>query len=104
MVEVAVPALDGERLRYNDDTWELTGTVVVKQNGELIQAEATQPNRVRGSAGWLKFSLDTPPASLNPGNLTEFSCELTEGDDGYVLEIGRDQRADRYRLTKLRYR
>ena len=103
MVEVDVPELGGEQLRYNNDTWELTGTMDVMQNGELPQAEAKKPDRIRGSTGWLKFSLDTPPASLNPGNLSEFNCELTEGDDGYVLEITREQRADRYRLTKLRY-
>ena len=103
MVEVNVPALAGERVRYTDDTWELTGTIDVTQNGELLQAKARQSDRVRGSAGWLKFSLETPPASLNPGNIGEFSAELVDGDGGPALRITRDGRADRYRLTKLRY-
>ncbi len=103
MVELAVPELEGVQVRYNDDTWELTGTVEVKRNGELFEAQAKKPNRVRGSTGRLKFVLDTPPASLNPGNPGEFDCEVTEDDGEYRLTISRDRGTDRYSLTKLRY-
>ena len=103
MVELSVPELEGARLRYNDDTWELTGTVDVKQNGALIQARARKPDRVRGSTGRLKFVLETPPASLNPGNPGEFSCEITTGDEGAVLVITRGGQADRYTLAKMTY-
>ncbi|GAB7091345.1 hypothetical protein JCM18237_16160 [Halorubrum luteum] len=103
MVEINVPEIEGARLRYNDDTWELTGTIEVKRNGELLQARAKKPDRVRGSGGRLKFVLDTPPASLNPGNPGEFDCELTRGDGGYELTIARDGRTDRYSLMKMTY-
>jgi len=103
MVELAVPELEGVQVRYNDDTWELTGIVEVKQNGELIEARAKKPNRVRGSTGRLKFVLDTPPASLNPGNPGDFDCEITKGDGGHALTITRNGRPDRYSLEKLRY-
>ncbi|WP_418285708.1 hypothetical protein [Halorubrum sp. DTA46] len=103
MVEADVSELEGERLRYNDDTWELTGTIEVKRNGELIEARARKPERVRGSGGRLTFVLDSPPASLNPGNLGAFSCELTETEDGYGLTITRDGRTDRYGLKKMTY-
>lgn len=103
MVEINVPEIEGARLRYNDDTWELTGTIEVKRNGELLQARAKKPDRVRGSGGRLKFVLDTPPASLNPGNPGEFDCELTKDDAGYGLTIARDGRTDRYSLMKMTY-
>ena len=104
MVEVAVPELEGARLRYNDDTWELTGTIEVKRNGELIEASARKPDRVRGSGGRFTFVLDSPPASLNPGNLGAFSCELTKGEREYGLTITRDGRTDRYGLKKMAYK
>lgn len=103
MVELTVSALEGVQLRYNDDTWELTGTIDLQQNGELVEAQAKKPDRVRGSSGRLKFVLDTPPASLNPGNPGEFDCELTKVDSGHELTISRDGRTDRYSLKKMRY-
>jgi len=103
MVEMNSPDLEGQRLRYNDDTWELDGTIDVKQNGNLIRARARKPDRVRGSSGRLKFVLETPPASLNPGNPGAFTCELTEDENGYGLAISRDGGIDRYRLEKLTY-
>lgn len=103
MVEVDVPAIAGEQLRYNNNTWKLTGTIAIERNGELIQAKAKKTERVRGSAGWLKFVLDSPPASLNPGNLAEFESELIEEGNDHFLLITRNDRTDRYLLTKMRY-
>ncbi len=103
MVELSAPELEGAQLRYNDDTWELTGTIEVKQNGALIQAQARKPDRVRGSTGRLKFVLESPPASLNPGNPGEFSCEITKNDDGHGLVVTRGGQADRYSLAKMTY-
>ena len=103
MVEIAVPELEGVRIRYNDDTWELTGGIDVRRNGELIRAQAKKPDRVRGSTGRLTFVLDTPPASLNPGSPGEFSCEITTSDGEHELVITRDDRTDRYRLLKITY-
>ena len=103
MVETEVSELEGERLRYNGDTWELTGTLEVKRNGELIKAHAKKPERVRGSGGRFIFTLDTSPASIYPGNLGELSCTLTEVDDGYGLIVERGGSTDRYGLTKLTY-
>ena len=104
MVEVDVPTLEGKQLRYNDNTWELTGKIAVRRNGELIQAEARKVDRVRGSAGWLKFVLDTPPASLNPGHITDFECELFTNDSQSKIQITRNDRTDTYLLTKMRYK
>jgi hypothetical protein len=103
MVEAHAPELDGERIRYNDDTWELTGTIDVKQNGNRIHARAKKPERVRKNAGTLNFTLTEPPASLNPGNLGEFSCELEQAETVSTLVIVRNQRTDRYTLDSLSY-
>ena len=103
MVELAVPELEGVQFRYNDDTWELTGTVDVKRNGELVEARGKKPDRVRGSTGRFKFVLDTPPASLNPGNPGEFDFAVTKDESGCELTVTRGGRTDRYSLKKMRY-
>lgn len=103
MVEAHLPELEGERIRYSDDTWEFTGTIDVKRNGDLIHAKAKKPDRVRGNSGTLSFTLANPPASLNPGNLGEFQCELQQGTDGPTLVIDRNHTADRYNLDSMSY-
>ncbi|MFU8868116.1 hypothetical protein [Natronococcus sp.] len=103
MVEAHLPELDGEQIRYNDDTWEFTGAIDVKQNGNRIHAAAKKPDRVRGNTGTLNFTLDDPPASLNPGNLGDLRCELEQEAAGPVLVVDRNHTADRYTLDSLSY-
>ncbi|ADD07281.1 uncharacterized protein Nmag_3739 (plasmid) [Natrialba magadii ATCC 43099] len=102
MVEQHLPALEGERVQYSGDTWELTGEIDIKQNGELIHAKARTPDRVRGSTSLLGFTLESPPASLNPGNPGNLSGELEQNDTGYELVVRRPHATTRYRLNNLR--
>lgn len=97
-----MPELAGETLRYRDATWELTGKLEVKRNGEVIHAEARNENRVRGNAGTLSFALRDSNASLNPGNLGEIDVELRRLEDGHDLVVRRNHGTTRYRLTSLR--
>lgn len=103
MVEAHFPELEGERIRYNDDTWEFTGTIDVKQNGDRIHAEAKKPERVRGNTGTLNFTLADPPGSLNPGNLGQFNCKLQAEANGSTLVIDRHHTTDRYNLDSMSY-
>lgn len=103
MAKTHVETLEGERLRYNDDTWELTGDLDVRQNGETIRATARKPDRVRGNAATLRFSLQDPPASLNPGNLGEFDAELKVIENRQYIVIIRNHATNHYRLKNLSY-
>lgn len=103
MVEIEKPELAGETLRYRDNTWELTGTIEVKRNGETIHAKARRADRVRGDAGTLSFTLQDSTASLNPGNPGEFNVELEQLEDGQYLVVRRDHATTDYRLTSLQY-
>ena len=103
MVEIEKPELEGESVRYRDNTWELTGRLDVQRNGELIQAKARKSSRVRGNPGTFSFSLEDSSASLNPGNPGEFDVELQRLDDGYHLVVHRNHATSRYRLTNLHY-
>lgn len=103
MGERHLPELEGERVRHNDDTWELTGAIDIKQNGARIHAEATKSDRVRGNRGTLGFTLADPPASLNPGTSESLDGELQQTDDGYELVIGRRHTTSRYELNNVSY-
>ncbi len=103
MAETHVDDLEGERLRFNDDTWELTGRLDVRRNGGVIDAAARKPDRVRGSTGSLRFELRDPPASLNPGNLGTFTAALEPEDGGHTLVVGREHATNHYRLESLLY-
>lgn len=103
MVEIHITQLEDERIRYNGDTWAFTGDINVKQNGAVIEARATKPDRVRRSKGTMRFQLQNPPASLNPGNPGEFDVKLgLEGNDT-VLELIRPHANDRYVLKSVSY-
>ncbi|WP_255171528.1 hypothetical protein [Natrononativus amylolyticus] len=103
MAEIHAADLEGERIRYNDDTWEFTGTLDVKRNGELIHAEAKKPDRVRKNRGTLSFTLQNPPASINPGNLGSVGISLEERDDGQYLVAARPNATNTYKLDSLSY-
>lgn len=103
MAEIHIPQLEGERIRYNDDTWEFTGELAIKQNGEVIEATARKPDRVRGNSGLLRFRLDDQPASINPGNPGVVDVELERDGTATVLRLIRPNASDRYTISSLRY-
>lgn len=104
MVTITAQRLEGERLRYRGDAWECTGTVDVRQNGEVLDVEARKADRVRGTMGTLSFRLENPPTSINPGNLGEVDMTLeNDGGDQYLV-VSRNHRTDRYLLKNLVYR
>ncbi|WP_101296776.1 hypothetical protein [Halegenticoccus soli] len=103
MTETHVQELEGERVRYNGDAWEFTGTIDVKRNGEVIHVEARKAERVRGDKATLRFTLQNPPASINPGNLGDFGVELQRREDGQYLVVSRTHATNRYRLDNMNY-
>ncbi len=103
MVETQFNQLTGARIRYNDDTWELTGDITIKQNGAVLEAEAHKPDRVRKSRGILRFQLQNPPASINPGNPGEFDIDIETTGGETILVLERSHASDRYAVKSLRY-
>lgn len=103
MAEAHIAQLKDEQIRYNDDTWAFTGDISFKQNGSVIEARVRKPDRVRGSRGTMRFQLQNPPASINPGNLGEFDVDLTRDGTKAVLELSRPSTSDRYTVSNLRY-
>lgn len=103
MVETRVPELEGEEFRYSGDTWALTGDLDVKRNGDVIDASARETDRVRHNAATMRFSLQDPPASLNPGDLGEFEAQLDRPDGQYTLTIRRNHATNHYRLESMNY-
>lgn len=103
MVETHKPELEGRQLQYRGDAWELTGTVEIKRNGELIAVEARKTNRVRGETGQLSFTLADGTSSINPGNPDDFEAEIEPRNAGYTLVATRDHTTDRYELSSMQY-
>lgn len=103
MARTEIADLDGTELRYNGDTWLLTGVIDVIRNGEGIDAEARKSERVRGNRARLQFSLQEPPASINPGNPGDLDVAVERGDGGVFLVVHRPHTTDRYRLESVAY-
>lgn len=98
MVETRWPDLEGTEVRYGNHTWELTGSVDVRATGDLLEVEAAQIDDVRRGKALLRFGLQNPPASLNPGNLEGRFERLEREGDRYFLVIRTDPRTYRYEL------
>ena len=98
MVETQWPELAGKRVRYGDHTWELTGLVDVRGTGDVLEVEATQVDDVRRGSATLRFDLENPPASLNPGNLGDHFDRLEREDGRYHLVVEKESRRYRYEL------
>lgn len=92
------PELAGRQLRYGDRTWELTGEVEVKQTGNLVEVEVEQVDDVRHQTAVLRFGLEDPPQSLNPGDLGEHFDSLERHGEEYRLVVKKDPRTYRYEL------
>ena len=103
MTEQEWPELGGKELRYDDHTWELTGTVDVRGTGEVLEAEARQSDDVRHRIATLRFNLQNPPTSLNPGNLGDHFDELDRRGDRHLLIVKKASRTYRYALESIEY-
>jgi hypothetical protein len=104
MVETHWPELRGETIRYADHTWELTGDVDVRGTGEVLAVAATQVDDVRHGGATLRFGLESPPASLNPGALAGAFDRLERDGERYRLVVGDDRRTYRYVLHGMQRR
>ena len=103
MVETHWDDLRGRRLQYRDHTWELSGDVDVREEGELLAMDAQRADGNRGEPALLHFRLVDAPDSLNPGNLgTHFDSIVREGSRHDLL-IKKEARTYRYRLRRLEY-
>lgn len=103
MVETHWDNIKERELRYSDRTWSLTGDVDVRRDGELLAVGAKRVDGVKREAATLYFGLDSPPGSLNPGNLGEHFSSLERDGDGHQLVIKNDRRTYRYVLQRLSY-
>ncbi len=101
MVKSEWPELAGKEVRYSDRTWELTGEVYVKNTGELLEVQAVQSDDIRHGRATLRFGLESPPASLNPGDLGGHFDRLERERDQYYLVIKTDRRVHRYALHSM---
>lgn len=101
MVETTLSQLSGERVRYHDDTWVMTGEITIRRNGEVIDAAANQEDR--GRSARLRFELQNKPRSVNPGNVGNLDVDLKRDDDGPMLLLHRSNGTDRYRLDAMTY-
>lgn len=103
MVEDHWEELTGREVRYDNHTWALTGDVDVRGTGELLEVEARQVDDVRHQTADLRFVLQNPPDSLNPGDLVGHFDSIVRDRDGYHLVIKKEQRTYRYELRGLEY-
>ena len=103
MVKTHWEDLRGRDLRYSEKTWELTGDLEVRENGELLAVEARRTDDVRHETAILYFGMENPTHSLNPGNLGEhFNSIERRGNDHYIL-VKKEQRTHQYKLKRMRY-
>lgn len=103
MVETNWPRLGGKELRYRDGTWRLTGTVDVRESGELLVAEASRVDDVRGETAALHFGLESPGDSLNPGDLGDPFDRLEQTKHAQYLVVKKGPKTYRYELQRLEY-
>lgn len=104
MVEQHWPDLGGKRVRYLDETWELTGDVDVRESGELVAIDARQVDDVRHGSATLFFRLRNPPDSPNPGNPGVQFHRLERDDDVQFLVVKGPRRTYRYELRRMEHR
>jgi hypothetical protein len=103
MVDTRWEDIRGMELRYHDHTWELTGDVDVLEDGGLLAVEARQADDVRSRTGRLHFDLESPTASLNPGDLGDQFDRLERTRDGQYLVVETGRQTYRYVLRRLAF-
>lgn len=99
MVKTHWEDLEGETVRYADHSWEFTGAVEVLGTGEMLAIEATQLDDVRHGRATLRFGLENPPASLNPGDIGERFDRLERQSGRHQIVVSGDHRTYRYQLN-----
>jgi hypothetical protein len=103
MVESHWAELGDREVRYRDRTWTLTGTVDVRNRGELLAVEARQEGDVRHPRATLYFGIDDAPDSLNPGSLGDHFDSLERTGRRQRLVVKTAGRTYRYELERLEY-
>lgn len=103
MVETYWGLLDGAEVRYNDDTWELTGDVDVRKEGAVLAVDGRSKGDVRHQAATLFFGVDEAPDSLNPGNIAEHFDRLERTTSRQYLLVKTEGRRYRYELERMEY-
>lgn len=98
MSESTWPELAGKELPFAGKQWELTGQVEVRDSGALLEVEARQVDDDRHPVATLRFGLDSPPASLNPGAINDHFDQLRPNGDEYHLLVKTEGRTYRYEL------
>lgn len=98
MSETRWSELAGNELRYGDHTWKLTGLVDARQTGEILHVEARQVDGVKHRTAILRFGLNDPPASLNPGDLGDHFDRLERDGGRWYLIVRKEARVYRYEL------
>jgi hypothetical protein len=97
------PELGGNRLQYANRTWELGSEVSVLDDGDLLGVKATAVDDVRGQRATLYFTIDQPPASLNPGDLGEHFDSFEPAGGTYAIDVRTPGRTYRYDLERMTY-
>lgn len=103
MAEAHWPDIEGWELRYGEHTWELTGDVDVRGTGEVVEAVGRRVDDVRHQSARLRFVVQPPPESLNPGDLGRHFDRLERDSDGYHLVVEKERRTYRYGLRGVEY-
>ena len=98
MVETQWPELGGKTLRYGGHTWELTGTVDVRNTGELLAVDAKRITDVSQPRATLRFACEERSPSLNPGNLGEHFDRIERDRRSHYVVVKKEPRTYRYKL------
>ncbi|MGM0398969.1 MAG: hypothetical protein ACQEQY_08245 [Halobacteriota archaeon] len=103
MNETVWPDLGGEKLQYSERTWELTGTVVVENDGRTLAVDAAVADGSGDDTGTFYFTLQDPPQSLNPGNLGDHFDRIERTKRNQYLVVETAGPTYRYRLSRLEF-
>ena len=101
MDETMWPDLEGSELRFSDSSWELTGTVEVRNDGRRLAAEAVAADYNRHKTGTLIFTRGAKPPSLNPGDLGSHFDRIERTRRNQFLVVKKTGRNYRYRLARI---
>lgn len=103
MDETVWPGLEGKEIQFRDRTWELSGTVAIQDDGEMLALHGRDTEGSARESGTFYFTLQDPPQSLRAGDIGNHfdRFERTKRDQYAVLET--EGRTYRYRLSRLEF-